>query len=161
MRIGIVVVCVCVFSNLCALMQVRKEISKRRSYGNTVVGGDTGVILCLCGGDTVAMFYLIVVLVCFGTDGALKARQHRSEQQQRTSGVFLWLCYAVSSSLRERLRCIAFSALFVVFMCMSWVSVLLLQPASGEYHRVLNSGQDQRRSSECPELGAGQAIVVN
>ena len=100
------------------------------------------------------------MFVCFGTDGALKARRHRSEQQRRTSGVFLWLCYAVSSSLRERLRCIAFSALSVVFMCVSWVSVLLLQPASGEYHGVLNSGQDQRRSSEYPELGAGQAIEV-
>ena len=99
-------------------VQVRKEISKSRSYGNTVVGGDTGVVLCLCGGDTVAIFYLIVVFVCFGTDGALKVQRHRSEQQQRTSGVFLWLCYIVSSSLRERLRCIAFSALSVVFMCM-------------------------------------------
>ena len=58
MHIGIVVVWVCVFSNLCALMQVRKEISNRRSYGNTVVGGDTGVVLCLCDGGTVAIFFI-------------------------------------------------------------------------------------------------------
>ena len=57
------------------------------------------MVLCLCGGDTVAIFYLIVVFVCFGTDGVLKARRYRSEQQQRTSGVFLW------SAMLCRCRC--------------------------------------------------------
>ena len=129
-------------------VQVKEEISNRRSYGNTVVGGDTGVILCLCGGDTVAIFYLIVVYVCFGTDGALKARRHRSEQQQCTSGVCLWLCYAVSSSLRERLRCIAFSALSVVFMSVHVLGFCFASAAS------------KWRISQGPEFGAGPEKII-
>ena len=127
-------------------VQVRKEVSKRRSYGNTVVGGDTGVVLCLCGGDTVAIFYLIVVFVCFRTDGVLKARRHRSEQQQRTSGVFLW-----SAMLCGR-RCASGSLhrFFCAFRCF-YVHVLGF---------CFASAASKWRISQGPELGAGPQKII-
>ena len=54
-RIGIVVVCVCVFPNLCALMQVR----------STEVGSNSGCWICADDPTRRRFFYMTCVFCCF------------------------------------------------------------------------------------------------
>ena len=128
-------------------VQVKEEISNRRSYGNTVVGGDTGVVLCLCGGDTVAIF-LFDSRVClfwyrWRTEGAT-APERTAAMHFRCVFVALLRCVVVAA------RAVALHRFFCAFRCF-YVHVLGF---------CFASAASKWRISQGPEFGAGPEKII-